>query len=143
LVSLSRRQRGIYMLDEIDLKPMDGDEKKELLKETQKKTSFIVRFLRMIKNIFVYNLDLVFLTVLIMCFLLLGYYIAVFRLGLSTNEIKIHINDFLTLVGTLLVGIFSIIGKICVEKGEMSKKMTNQVLKKSDRFGRTIQDGDE
>lgn len=102
--------------------------------KTEQKTSMIRRLVRIVTN----NPDLVVLTVVVMLALLVGYYVSIIKLGLTTDQIKLQIADFIEFVVISVSAIIALIGKLYVKQGEISQSLSKSVGKKSDITGRSI-----
>lgn len=102
--------------------------------KTEQKTSMIRRLVRIVTN----NPDLVVLTVVVMLALLVGYYVSIIKLGLTTDQIKLQIADFIEFVVISVSAVIALIGKLYVKQGEISQSLSKSVGKKSDITGRSI-----
>lgn len=102
--------------------------------KTEQKTSMIRRLVRIVTQ----NPDLVVLTVVVMLALLVGYYVSIIKMGLTTDQIKLQIADFIEFTVIAVSAVIALIGKLYVKQGEISQSLSKSVAKKSDITGRSI-----
>lgn len=115
-------------------KLLTEEEKKEINKKTEYKSGFLVRFVRIIRD----NPDLIVLGIIVLAFCVGGYWLAKIHLGLTTDQIKIQVWDFIEFVGIVLVGISALIGKLFMTQGTITKSLSKSATKEADKYGRTI-----
>lgn len=115
-------------------KTLTKEEQSKLNEETEHKTGFFVRVIRIIRD----NPDLIVLTIIVLSFLVAGYWLAKIKLGLTTDQIKVQIWDFIEFVGIVLVGISALVGKLFVAPGVITQSLSKSASKEADSGGRTL-----
>lgn len=115
-------------------KTLTKEEQQELNEQTEHKTGLLVRFIRIIRD----NPDLIILSIIVVSFCLAGYWLAKIELGMTTEQIKFQIWDFVEFVGIIIMGAIALIGKLFVAQGSISKGLSKSALKDADSSGRTI-----
>lgn len=115
-------------------KLLTEEEKKEINKKTEYKSGFLVRFVRIIRD----NPDLIVLGIIIVLFCLAGYWIAIIKLGMTTEQIKLRVWDFVEFVGIVLLGVAALVGKLFIAQGTITKNLSKTASKEADLSGNTI-----
>ena len=105
-----------------------------LNEETEHKTGCLIRLMRIIRD----NPDLIVLGIVIIAFCLAGFWLAKIKLGMTTEQIKLQVWDFVEFVGIVLVGVGALIGKLFVAQGTITRSLSKSATKEADVSGRTI-----
>ena len=115
-------------------KTLTKEEQQELNEKTEYKSGLLVRFIRIIRD----NPDLIILSIIVISFCLAGYWLAKIELGMTTEQIKIQMWDFVEFVGIIIMGAIALIGKLFVAQGSITKSLSKSALKEADASGRTL-----
>jgi hypothetical protein len=103
-------------------------------KETEYKSGLIIRAIRMIRD----NPDLIVLSLIVIACCAFGYWVARIKLGLTTDQIKIQIWDFIEFIGIVLVGVSAVVGKLFMTQGTITRALSGQAKKDADVTGNTM-----
>ena len=115
-------------------KQLTKEEQEEANKQTEYKTGALIRLIRIIRD----NPDLLVLGIIVLAFCIGGYWLAKIHLGLTTDQIKLQVWDFIEFVGIILVGVGALIGKLFVAQGSITKSLSKSATKEADVSGRTL-----
>lgn len=107
---------------------------KKLNEETEYKSGYLMRFIRIVRD----NPDLIVLGIIVIVCCAGGYWLAKIQLGMTSEQIKIQVWDFIEFVGIVLVGVSALIGKLFMTQGTITKALSKSAAKEADVQGRTI-----
>jgi hypothetical protein len=110
------------------------EQQADLNKKNEHKTGLIIRLIRVVRD----NPDLIVLGIMVLAFLVAGYWLAKIKLGLTTDQIKVEIWDFIEFVSIVFVGLSALIGKLFMNQGTITKSLSGSASKDADASGRTI-----
>jgi hypothetical protein len=102
--------------NKIELKSEEIKKTPRDINETIPKTSLFIKFL----TFFELNKDLAILCTSVVLFTIFGYILALIKMGISPQEIKLSLTIFLEFLGTLLAGVVTIIWKLKTPPGLIS-----------------------
>ncbi len=113
---------------------IDKEKIKKLNEETEYKSGYLVRFIRIIRD----NPDLIMLGIIVIVCCACGYWLARIQLGMTSEQIKIQVWDFIEFVGIVLLGVTALIGKLFMTQGTITKSLSKSATKDADVSGKTI-----
>ena len=119
-----------------ELEKISKEKQEELNKYNERKTSFFKRLIRICSQ----NPDLILLVLIVFFSCLAGYYICRLKLGMSVQEIKLEILDFVEFVSFIIITCITFISKLFVKQGVISRELSNSTQKPSDLTGRSLID---
>ena len=120
-----------------ELRKRSADEQKEEIEQGRTKTSKTTLVYRNVKR----NPDILLLILVILTCVALGYCIARVKFGVTAEQIKTGIGDFVSILGAIIAAIIAVIGKLHTAQGPISKAMSGTANKDEsqlDQWGRTI-----
>ena len=114
--------------------PLTKEQQIALNEETEHKTGCLIRLMRIVRD----NPDLIVLSIIIIAFCLAGFWLAKIKLGMTTEQIKLQVWDFIEFVGIVVVGVGALIGKLFVAQGSITRSLSKSATKEADVSGRTL-----
>lgn len=118
------------------LKKISKQEQEEINKKLERKTGFFKRLIRICSQ----NPDLILLVLIVFFSCLAGYYICRLKLGMTIQEIKLEVLDFIEFTTFILVTAVTFVSKLFVKQGVISRELSNSTQKPSDLTGRSLID---
>ena len=114
--------------------PLDKEKLNKLNEQTEYKSGMLIRLVRIIRD----NPDLLVLGVIVITFCLAGYWLAKIHFGMTTEQIKVQMWDFIEFTGIVLAGVIAVIGKIFMAQGTITQSLSKSAGKEADASGRTL-----
>jgi len=112
------------------------DQIKQDLKHTRRKTGRTTLLYRQVK----FNTDLTVLLIIMSCFSLLGYFVAIFKMGVIEEVIEVGVVDFIKIVVALVSGLLAVLWKLHIPQGKLTRRLSSKANKQEhevDDWGRT------
>lgn len=101
---------------------------------TRRKTGLVIRTMRVLDD----NPDLVRLGIVIFCMGAVGYFAARIWLGLTAEQIKSEITEFIGFIVFLFLTVWNTIKKIYTQQGVISSSLSGRIDREHDTGGNSV-----
>jgi hypothetical protein len=103
-------------------------------KKNKRKTGIAIRMVRIARD----NPDIAILMLVIVSVFFAGYFFCRIYLGLTANEIRTELSEFVGLIFFMITTVFAGLGKLYVKQGVISSSLSGRISNDHDVSGNSI-----